>query len=197
MLDVSKNQAQVPEITEKYIIATEENFDEKEYLTENPDVAAAVAAGAIGSGYDHFQRHGRAEGRILRREHREYISRQGLSTPLPPSDLVALVVGHRDREAFDVSRRASVDAMIASLTSAGIDHTAFRSILDFGCGCGRVLAGWEGQLQSGTALFGCDLNARLVEFCQSNVKFAEIVACSYYPPLPSDRPQSGRARRRT
>ncbi len=41
-----------------------EAFDEAWYLSQNPDVAAAVASGAIGSGYDHWTASGKLEGRI-------------------------------------------------------------------------------------------------------------------------------------
>lgn len=39
------------------------DFDEAAYLKNNPDIAAAVAAGAVQSGYVHYIRHGFAEGR--------------------------------------------------------------------------------------------------------------------------------------
>ncbi len=39
------------------------DFDEDFYLQSNPDVAAAVASGAIASGRDHFEMYGEAEGR--------------------------------------------------------------------------------------------------------------------------------------
>jgi SAM-dependent methyltransferase len=42
---------------------TAENFDEAAYLGANPDVAAAVAAGKVSSGRQHFERHGHAEQR--------------------------------------------------------------------------------------------------------------------------------------
>ena len=38
-------------------------FDEHYYLLSNPDVAAAVAAGTIASGYDHYIKYGQFEGR--------------------------------------------------------------------------------------------------------------------------------------
>jgi SAM-dependent methyltransferase len=96
-----------------------------------------------------------------------------------------LVVGHCDREAFDISRRTSLDAMLASLERAGVDHAGFRSILDFGCGCGRMLAGWEDRLPSaGARLHGCDLHPKLVAFCQNNIPHADVVQSSAYPPLP-------------
>lgn len=46
--------------------ADRENFDEASYLTENPDVAAAVARGAVKSGYLHFLSYGESEKRKLR-----------------------------------------------------------------------------------------------------------------------------------
>lgn len=42
------------------------NFDEASYLAENPDVAAAVARGAVKSGYLHFLSYGESEKRKLR-----------------------------------------------------------------------------------------------------------------------------------
>ncbi len=40
-------------------------FDERTYLATYPDVAEGVARGALESGYDHYVRHGRWEGRVL------------------------------------------------------------------------------------------------------------------------------------
>jgi SAM-dependent methyltransferase len=43
--------------------ADEKFFDEQAYLRANPDVAAAVLAGAFSNGLQHFNLHGRTEGR--------------------------------------------------------------------------------------------------------------------------------------
>jgi len=40
------------------------DFDEAFYLKEYPDVAAVVATGAFASGWDHYDQHGRSEGRL-------------------------------------------------------------------------------------------------------------------------------------
>ena len=42
-----------------------EGFSERAYLTHCPDVAAAIGAGGFRNGFDHFLRHGRAEGRFF------------------------------------------------------------------------------------------------------------------------------------
>jgi SAM-dependent methyltransferase len=107
-----------------------------------------------------------------------------LSTPLPDPELIFLVNGHRDPHVFGISRIATVKNIIDLLARASVDFRDFRSILDFGCGCGRVLAGWERVLPPGAKLFGCDVNRLLIEFCQKNIVFAETVVSSYYPPLP-------------
>jgi SAM-dependent methyltransferase len=48
--------------TSRFELATDETFDEGPYLMANPDVARHVAAG--GDAWDHFDRHGRKEGRL-------------------------------------------------------------------------------------------------------------------------------------
>ncbi len=48
---------------------TEENFDEQSYLAFNPEVRLGVEAGVWVSGWDHFDKHGRVEGRGVRRRY--------------------------------------------------------------------------------------------------------------------------------
>jgi SAM-dependent methyltransferase len=106
-----------------------------------------------------------------------------LSTPLPDEELIFLVNGHRDRSAFEISRLATVQNICALLDEASIDHREFRKILDFGCGCGRILAGWEPFLRTDLKLYGVDINERLVDFCQKNIPFADASVSRYLPPL--------------
>jgi hypothetical protein len=40
-------------------------FNELAYLTANPDVDAAVRSASLESGFEHWLRHGRAEGRAI------------------------------------------------------------------------------------------------------------------------------------
>ncbi len=106
-----------------------------------------------------------------------------LSTPLPPDDLMILVCGHANREHFALSRRSAiVDGLLPFLHEAGIDLSSCKSILDFGCGCGRILAGWEGRL-NGASLHGVDINPDLVAFCKNNIGFATVTKCGPHPPL--------------
>jgi SAM-dependent methyltransferase len=107
-----------------------------------------------------------------------------LSSPLPPDELIELVSGHRDRAQFAASRQPAVDAIVSLLGEVGINVADLRTILDFGCGCGRILAGWEDVLSPKAKLFGCDINADLVAFCQANIRYAEVVRANRMPPLP-------------
>jgi SAM-dependent methyltransferase len=107
-----------------------------------------------------------------------------LSTPLPETDLIYTVNAHRDARNFAASRSATARNVVELLAESGIDFDAVRSILDFGCGCGRILAGWEHFARQGVQLHGFDVNSQLIDFCQKNILFAKTDISSYYPPLP-------------
>jgi SAM-dependent methyltransferase len=121
-------------------------------------------------------------GQILYR--RNVINGPVLATPLPDADLVLSITGHQDSEDFAESRWRCVAGLIEMLAEAGVDSRDFSSILDFGCGCGRILAGWEGLLKSKTELHGCDINEQAVRFCQENITHACVLRSNYLPPLP-------------
>ena len=65
-------------------------FIETEYLTLYPDVAAAVKAGTFKSGYEHYEKHGKSEGRqpngLSPREHAIFhlIDKQGFGLEIGP-----------------------------------------------------------------------------------------------------------------
>jgi len=45
-------------------------------------------------------------------------------------------------------------------------------VLDFGCGCGRVLRHWSGV--HGTGVYGCDINPKMVDWCNEHLPFADV-----------------------
>jgi ubiquinone/menaquinone biosynthesis C-methylase UbiE len=55
------------------------------------------------------------------------------------------------------------------------------SMLDFGCGCGRVARCWAGLTR--TKVCGTDYNADLVAWCAANLKFGEFGVNSLAGPL--------------
>lgn len=53
-------------------------------------------------------------------------------------------------------------------------------ILDFGCGCGRVMRRWAGL----SNVHGCDVSAEAVAWCRANLPFARFATNGPVPPLP-------------
>jgi SAM-dependent methyltransferase len=56
----------------------------------------------------------------------------------------------------------------------------FRSILDFGCGNGRVLRFFD---EASSKVWGCDVNALVIEFAASNFPSAHLYHSPLLPPL--------------
>jgi SAM-dependent methyltransferase len=60
----------------------------------------------------------------------------------------------------------------AVLEKNNLDIDSFDSILDFGCGCGRIIRHWN--VLNSPKLCGCDYNKRLVNWCVESIPFAEF-----------------------
>jgi hypothetical protein len=65
--------------------------------------------------------------------------------PLPPPSLVYLVAGHFNVEWYSESGVSHTAQLKEVLTANGLDISEFNSLLDFGCGCGRVIRHWNDQ----------------------------------------------------
>jgi SAM-dependent methyltransferase len=118
----------------------------------------------------------------LRKKNRQWIAEgapDGL--PIPPPRLVNLVAGHFDIDAFYRNGRMGADCIRAILQKNGIEMRRLLSILDFGCGCGRILRFWE-KLE-GPEIHGSDYNPTLVRWCQDHLPFGEFKTNRPDPPL--------------
>jgi len=58
--------------------------------------------------------------------------------PVPPPYLRALVGGTPDLGAFISAGRMAAEAVSDALEAAGLSIDGLETVLDFGCGCGRV-----------------------------------------------------------
>lgn len=67
------------------------------------------------------------------------------------------------------------------LAAGGRPLESCRTMLDFGCGCGRVLRHWKGLAEP--ALYGTDVNAELIQWCRERLPFAAASVNSVKPPL--------------
>lgn len=101
--------------------------------------------------------------------------------PLPPIRLIQLVSGEPDIEWFLEGGRRAAEAIRAALQRQGIELDRLGSILDFGCGCGRVVRRW---LSLRTSVHGCDYNPDLIDWCRSHLEFASFEVNRLDPPLP-------------
>jgi SAM-dependent methyltransferase len=110
-----------------------------------------------------------------------------LRYPLPPAHLRVLVAGTAETRWFLQFGHAMFDALQTMLARHHIILGSMDDVLEFGCGCGRVLRHWAPDRSiASPRLHGCDYNPRLVEWCRTHLPFATIQQNAASPPLPFD-----------
>jgi cyclopropane fatty-acyl-phospholipid synthase-like methyltransferase len=82
---------------------------------------------------------------------------------------------------FVAQSAEAAETIRESLAACGDPIEAVKSLLDFGCGCGRVLRQWA-SLPS-TEVHGTDYNPKLIAWCRENLRFASIGLNGLAPPL--------------
>jgi len=90
---------------------------------------------------------------------------------VPPAKLIYLVAGHRSATTFLLGGRLASEAIRANLAKSGLNIEQFNSILDFGCGVGRIIRHWT---RTQGTLHGTDYNADLIDWCQNNLRSIEF-----------------------
>lgn len=136
----------------------------------------------------------RSEGRVLFEFDASHAQRAGLAelaqkvanSPTPPGSVVAVTQGGDDASSY---RNSVVSSFITSqilLREAGVDPDALQSVLDIGCGTGRLLIGWQ---NANRRTVGVDMNAQLIAWNQENLRDIEWHQSPPLPPLQFE-PQS-------
>jgi SAM-dependent methyltransferase len=118
----------------------------------------------------------------LRAENRRFIKTgapDGL--PLPPPRMINLVAGHFNIRGFYENGLLGADCIRNILKKNNLKMEDFSSILDFGCGCGRIIRHWKTLRES--KVYGSDYNRCLVRWCFKNLPFAEFKVNGPRPPL--------------
>jgi len=92
--------------------------------------------------------------------------------PMPPPKLIYMVTGQFDAEAFYQNGVIGATCIQDILSRHGLELNSFAKMLDFGCGCGRVLRQWRSL--NGQEIYGIDYNPRLIDWCQLNLSFAQF-----------------------
>jgi SAM-dependent methyltransferase len=101
----------------------------------------------------------------------------GDGLPLPPARLRLMVGGVPQADWFLESGRAAADSIRDAVPTP---LESMHSILDFGCGCGRVVRWWR---DLPVELHGSDFNATLVFWCRKNLPFGTYGVNGPEPPL--------------
>lgn len=101
--------------------------------------------------------------------------------PLPPPELRVLVAGTPSVEWFVSFGQTMFQMIVNLLRKQDVSVENMSAILEFGCGCGRVLRYWERV--HGPAIYGTDYNSRLIAWCQQNLPFARTDINQLQPPL--------------
>ena len=101
--------------------------------------------------------------------------------PVPPLRLVRSSTGSSSLPWLFQGGALAADSIAGVLARNGVDIRHVRSILDFGCGCGRVIRHWAKQ---DATIHGCDYNRTSIEWCRRNLTFARFEVNALQPPLP-------------
>ena len=102
--------------------------------------------------------------------------------PVPPPRLIVRVAGTTDADWFLESGRLAADTIAAALRQANRPLESLGTLLDFGCGCGRVTRRWA--TLATTEVHGSDRSAEAIEWCCRNLRFAEFTTNDLEPPAP-------------
>lgn len=102
--------------------------------------------------------------------------------PWPGDELVYRVSGAVDRARFYESGRQSADEIQRLLGVIDRPMSSFDQILDFGCGCARILL-WLEEVATTSALHGVDTDARAIRWIQETLPYVSAKANQPEPPL--------------
>jgi SAM-dependent methyltransferase len=102
--------------------------------------------------------------------------------PLPPDRLRYKVAGTENAEWFDKSGRMSVQDLTQALASVGKSLNEFGTILEWGCGCGRILR--HLPRHAGARICGNDIDHDAISWVNENLPWVETSITDGMPPLP-------------
>ena len=116
----------------------------------------------------------------VRDSHHGMTNVDALGIPIPPARLRYDVAGTNDLEWFLEGGRLGVETIVSTLAKQGLELESFKSVLDFGCGCGRVLRHLSDY--DGTRLHGTDISRKGIAWADRHLNFAEFGSNKLNPP---------------
>jgi SAM-dependent methyltransferase len=105
----------------------------------------------------------------------------GDGLPVPPPRLIYLVSHTADPAWYLEGGERAAESVAAILARNGTPIEERRDVLDFGCGCGRVIRRFRGL---DATLTGTDLNEAAIAWCAAKLPFARFEPNGLEPPLP-------------
>ncbi len=102
--------------------------------------------------------------------------------PIPPPSLCFAVSANYDVDYFLRTGAQGADSIERILARNDQPIDSFNSILDFGCGCGRVIRHWKHQGKS--SFTGTDINSSLIRWSNQNLKFGKFFPHTLTSKLP-------------
>ncbi len=100
--------------------------------------------------------------------------------PIPPVRLVQAVSGEADIGWFLHGGKLGAESIREALARHGVDVRGLGAILDFGCGCGRVIRHWA---HLAGEVHGSDYNPSLVSWSREHLPFGRFAVNGLVPPL--------------
>jgi len=112
---------------------------------------------------------------------------RSLDIPVPPENIRYRVTSTpTDEAAFLQAGECCASEILRSLDLAGIDAGGFRSILDFGCGCSRVLRYLRPQLAQ-ASFHGFDVDEVAIEWSRKHIDGVRFDVVPHLPPTDCPR----------
>ena len=91
---------------------------------------------------------------------------------LPPPELMQLTVAYDNSEIFFRSGQQGAEWIESILDEHGIQVVSLKAMLDYGCGCGRIIRHWGRYPE--VHVVGVDYNPRLTDWCRTHLRFADF-----------------------
>ncbi len=118
---------------------------------------------------------------LVRRNLRYWLGGAPDRLPIPPIRLIHDISGSYDLLWFFEGGRLGAETLRQTLARNEKPIEEFRSILDFGCGCGRVLRHWHAL--ENAQVHGTECKAELGDWCARKLPFASFATNRLDPPL--------------
>ena len=91
------------------------------------------------------------------------------------------VAGKEDSQSFIKSGRNSLKDFECALADVGSKFSDFERILEWGCGCGRIIRHMA-VIKKHAEIYGCDIDEEAINWAKAHIPFATFSTCDGLPP---------------